>query len=833
MAIKIKNWGLLLYALTSHALISAQATKKDTLENWISGYSTWSRINVSDNGRWLLARKLYYKNTDSIMVFDTERPGVPVDHLVRKNIRQSFLGQHCLLALGADTLVLKDLLKGTTDRFVGIRKADVVPSRDQFFILHTDGALGIYGSSGRSNRVFREVESVVSDNRSQLYYQKKNNNMIEVFNGYNKKEEPIYSTALEIVNTSFSESGDHLFLTEKNKEGALNLIIIRTKDDHLLRHSITPVVSDYIRATELLSGKERSLFVSFIKKQRADASAMVDVWYTNDLKLRQKISGVVSQSAWLVDLNSLETEKLPSLSTHYIPTGISRYFLAYDTEESDNYVDPTATFDIKLFDSDKTELTPVLTKVSAVIFAKDKKQFLLYNTSDRIWYYYDVLKREIFPIHTKGTTKPIFSADGRRIYFGGLNDLWVYDILRHRLMPTQSFSGKNVRISNVKTTELDQFSRLQISMQHLDSNLLLLDVQDKTSKKSAYYSFNKGKTKMIIPWKDRRLKDFAASKNNSFYSIEETYNSYPQIYKYTANASVEKLLSSVPAKDSTGLDGIKREILKYRNSLGVELEGHLYYPKNFTESKSFPVIVKVYQEQNGLAHHYLLPQVDEEGFNIRMLLERGYFVFLPDTIVDERGPGISALDCVNSGLDAILKYSYIDQSKIGLTGHSFGGYETNFIATRSDRFAAYVSGSGISSLITKYFTYNYPLQMPDYSRMELAQYQMKRSYAENGDHYRENNPIDHIQDVRSPILLWTGMKDENVSPDETMAFYIGLLRNKKPAIALFYRDKGHSLGMLTPESLDLTTRCLEWWDYFLKGQRSVDWINEIMKKDAQ
>lgn len=44
-----------------------------------------------------------------------------------------------------------------------------------------------------------------------------------------------------------------------------------------------------------------------------------------------------------------------------------------------------------------------------------------------------------------------------------------------------------------------------------------------------------------------------------------------------------------------------------------------------------------------------------------------------------------------------------------------------------------------------------------------------------------------LKKVNAPMLLWAGMKDENVTPDQTMAFYSGLVRNHKPVIALLCR----------------------------------------------
>jgi dipeptidyl aminopeptidase/acylaminoacyl peptidase len=86
--------------------------------------------------------------------------------------------------------------------------------------------------------------------------------------------------------------------------------------------------------------------------------------------------------------------------------------------------------------------------------------------------------------------------------------------------------------------------------------------------------------------------------------------------------------------------------------------------------------------------------------------------------------------------------------------------------------------------------------------------------------------------VNAPILLWAGKKDENIKWDQVMEFYIGLKRNNKDVIALFYPNQGHNPSFNSEDRKDLYYRTLEWWDYFLKDKTNIDWINKQMKKDA-
>jgi hypothetical protein len=101
---------------------------------------------------------------------------------------------------------------------------------------------------------------------------------------------------------------------------------------------------------------------------------------------------------------------------------------------------------------------------------------------------------------------------------------------------------------------------------------------------------------------------------------------------------------------------------------------------------------------------------------------------MPDIVFDKRGTGISALDCVNKSLDAISGYNSIDFDKIGMIGHSHGGYITNFVATHSNRFATYIAGSGYSDIVRSYFSMSFHYMSPLYWQYENGQFNLKTSF---------------------------------------------------------------------------------------------------------
>jgi len=281
-------------------------------------------------------------------------------------------------------------------------------------------------------------------------------------------------------------------------------------------------------------------------------------------------------------------------------------------------------------------------------------------------------------------------------------------------------------------------------------------------------------------------------------------------------------------KHDKAILSLRQEIVSYTNSQGRPLSGILYYPLYYDSLKIYPMVVHIYEVQRKRSNHYpasTYGSVNSDGFDLRLLLEKGYFVYFPDIVYGTEGTGLSALDCVNNGLDAIDKIPSIDRNKIGLIGHSHGGYQTNFIATHSNRFATYVSGAGNSNIIRSYFSFNYNFTSPFYYQFENGQYKMNKSFSEDKQLYFRNNPIHYVDQLDAPILLWTGMKDQNIYWEQTMEFYIGLKRNSKEVISLFYPNEGHAI-MDSMTSKDLCMRILNWLDYFLKDETDCEWIHK-------
>lgn len=273
----------------------------------------------------------------------------------------------------------------------------------------------------------------------------------------------------------------------------------------------------------------------------------------------------------------------------------------------------------------------------------------------------------------------------------------------------------------------------------------------------------------------------------------------------------------------------KQEQIQYKNAKNETLKGTLYYPVAYDANKKYPMVVSIYEELTFLKHNYFNPtKYNSAGFNVTNLTTQGYFVLLPDIKYELGNPGLSATDCVVAATNEVLRKGIVLSDKIALIGHSFGGYETNFIVTQTDLFKTAISGASVYDLPSWYLSISNNSGDSEIWRFESQQWRMGKSLYEDREGYARNSPSTWVENVSNPILIWTGEKDPQINPNQSIAFYLALRRLNRKVVFLNYSNESHSL--LKKESqIDLYYRFNDWLNYYLKDQPPAEWILKGLK----
>lgn len=268
---------------------------------------------------------------------------------------------------------------------------------------------------------------------------------------------------------------------------------------------------------------------------------------------------------------------------------------------------------------------------------------------------------------------------------------------------------------------------------------------------------------------------------------------------------------------------LKAELFNSQLPDSSSVQGILYKPENFDSTKRYPVIIHYYEKRSDDLHTFPVPKRTNGGFGIAWFVSRGYLVACIDIKYKVGWPGASANHCINACVASLSERPYVNTKKIGLYGHSWGGFETNYIVTHSRGFAAAVSSAGLSSLIESFGgTWGG-------SEMSLANYtingQLRMGAApwESPDLYVENSPVLLANRVETPMLLMHNINDGNVRFTQGRQFFVALQRCGKPSWLLQYDKSWHTISNVK-QTTDFTTRVTQFFDHYLKEQPMPCWM---------
>ena len=300
---------------------------------------------------------------------------------------------------------------------------------------------------------------------------------------------------------------------------------------------------------------------------------------------------------------------------------------------------------------------------------------------------------------------------------------------------------------------------------------------------------------------------------DSVIYVKESSDAPPALWKKSGKEA--KLLVQSNEQQHKFFIG-KTELITYINDQGQKLHGILHYPDNFEMGKQYPMIVHVYEMIGYKFQKYQNPSdYNGTGYNYRNFTAAGYFVLEPDILIQKGNPGVSATDCVTKAVNAVLKKGSVNKEALGLIGQSFGGYETAFIISQTDMFAAAVVGAGVFDLTTTYHTINRDTGRAEHWHYENQQWQMGKSFYEAKELYKRNSPVEYAQNIKTPTLIWTGNKDYQVNWHQSEAMYLALRRLSVEVELLIYENEGHSLAVQKNQK-DLTRRIQDWFNKYFK-----------------
>lgn len=353
----------------------------------------------------------------------------------------------------------------------------------------------------------------------------------------------------------------------------------------------------------------------------------------------------------------------------------------------------------------------------------------------------------------------------------------------------------------------------------------IISTYGKVTKKSGYSIWRPKKGVQKIIFGNKHIDRLKKAKNRDIYiTQEQRFDSPPKVLLYSKKENVGKTIIQSNPQHKQFHWG-RSELVEYTGINGKTLQGALFYPANYQPNKKYPMVVHIYQRLSEELHYYINPSLQTgSGFNPTLYAANGYFVLLPDIEYEYNDPGVSATKCVVSAVEKVIELGLVNKKAIGLLGGSFGGYETAFIITQTDLFAAARSGVAASiDLISSYFSLFHNGSRSEVDFFETSQMRFTGSFYQYREEYLRNSPIHNLQNVNTPLLSYYGAKDSRVNISQGIELYNAMRRLGKEHVFLNYPTEEH-VFMDSANQTDLSKRTMHWFDHKLKGAPAEDWI---------
>ena len=332
--------------------------------------------------------------------------------------------------------------------------------------------------------------------------------------------------------------------------------------------------------------------------------------------------------------------------------------------------------------------------------------------------------------------------------------------------------------------------------------------------------------KMLL-WEDAAISGLQkAEKGDVWIYRKETVTDAPALYVTNASLAAGRKIVDTSREMDPYLWSQGAQLLTYTNNhpdpkQRKQLQASLYLPANYEKGKTYPMVVYIYELLT--QGHYQYGRPTANGFSRQAYTSNGYAVLQPDIRYYVNDPGMSAVWALVPAVQAAIKTGVVDPKRVGLHGHSWGGYQTAHTITQTDIFAAAIAGAPLTNMISMYSIIYKNSGGTNGAIFESSQGRFTSGPWDEWQAYTRNSPVAHAKNVKTPLIILHNDLDGAVDFTQGVEYYNTLRRLGKPVIMLEYPGENHGLARPANQQ-DYTVRMKEFFDHYLKGAASPDWL---------
>lgn len=414
-----------------------------------------------------------------------------------------------------------------------------------------------------------------------------------------------------------------------------------------------------------------------------------------------------------------------------------------------------------------------------------------------------------------------WTADDKAVLIYDRYDIWEF-----------SPDGKNAP-QNI-TNGFGRQNNITFRYQQLDTNIrfldkreiVLLDAFNNATKENGYYKKNIGDNKSpeLLVMAKFKYSNLGKAKDGDRYIYDKAnYTNSPNVFVSTDMKTEVKLSNTNPQQQNYNWG--TAELVSWTTPKGFKSDGILYKPEDFDPAKKYPMIVYFYEKLSNGLYTYQPPAPTPSRLNISYFVSNGYLVFAPDISYENGYPGKSAEEFINSGVEFLKKNSWVDGSKIGIQGQSWGGYQVAHLITRTNMYAAAWAGAPVVNMTSAYGGMRWESGMNRQFQYEKTQSRIGATLWEKPELYIENSPLFALPKVTTPVVIMSNDADGAVPWYQGIEMFTGLRRLGKPVWMLNYNNEAHNL-VKRQNRKDIQIREQQFFDYYLKGAKAPLWMTQ-------
>lgn len=413
-----------------------------------------------------------------------------------------------------------------------------------------------------------------------------------------------------------------------------------------------------------------------------------------------------------------------------------------------------------------------------------------------------------------------WSKDGKGVILNHRYDLWYISL--------DGQTAENLTRGLGDDQEIRfRYVRLDPEEEYMDTEQpLMLSAYGEWTKKSGYFTLAPNKKPKPLLYTDKSIGPLRKARlADQLLFTQQTFVDFPDYYTSNTQFVDPVRLTHANPQQAEYAWG-RRVLIDYTNSKGERLQGTLALPPNYKAGEKYPMVVYFYEKMSQRHHQYAMPVYDDRP-HASTYTSNGYLFFMPDNTYETGRPGTSALDCITSAVQEVIDLGYADPEKIGLQGHSWGGYQSSFIVTQTDMFACVVTGAPPTDLESFYNNIYGNTGTNHTGIMEIGQVRMGRNVTPWNSRavYQRENPMFHVPKIKTPFMILHGTNDGAVDWTQGLEFYNAARRLGKEVIFLSYPDEGHHLRRESNQK-DFQIRMKQYFDHYLMGQDAPGWMVE-------